>query len=179
MISKVSDYYEGVLNGEVVYYIDGKYEHTRYYDHGKWTSYSYKIGGEVITKNVENATAEVETYWDNGKLARKFSIENGWVQGNYVSYYENGQLRNDVVYVNDWRQGEDIWYFPNGNIKYSGVRLNDNFSGTVEYFSRNGNIKERMTFKDGDLTGLNYKYNEKGELIKTIYYYNGNEVLYK
>jgi antitoxin component YwqK of YwqJK toxin-antitoxin module len=167
-------YYQGDRHGEATYYINGKEEHKRQYYYGILLSYSYKKNGKDITVDVENETAEVEIYWNNGKLARKFKMISDWFEGEYLKYYDNGQLAYSCTYANDWIEGIRKEWYPDGKIKYECNYDNGNKNGEEISYYPNGKVKERCEYLNGNMHGNRILYNEKGEQLVKMTYYDDN-----
>ena len=98
----VSEYTADYLNGKRSFYSpSGTLQLIRFYNHGILVGYSYldENGEELPMIPVEKGTATIESYYPNGKLARKMVIKDGYFDEKYTSYYENGNLQTDIDYT--------------------------------------------------------------------------------
>lgn len=171
-ISFRANYEYDELHGIAEYYIGGEQDHTRRHHEGVLIEYSYKKNGQTITTPVKNETAEIEIYWNNGKLARKFTIKNGWFEGEYEKFYSSGQLHSKQNYIHDWRDGLVIEYHPNGK-KASEATYKFGFKdGEVTEYHLNGTVKSKATYLLGNLFGTYLEYSDKGNEIKKWLYYD-------
>lgn len=171
-----ANYYYGDLHGEAIYYVGNKADSKREYNYGHILSYSYTKNGKEVNIEMKNETAEVQTFWSNGKLARDFNIERGWFQGPYKTYYQNGQLENEQTYVNDRREGSSITYYPNGKLKSEGNYVDGEVEGEYKVYYPSGKVKELFNYENGELEGWSYYYNKDGSIKMKIYYVNSNEI---
>lgn len=175
-IAVIGNFKKGEKDGEFSYFIGGKLDHKRIYKNDQWISYSYTKGGKTIIIELTNETADIEIYWNNGQLARKMSVKNGWFQGPYNCYYENGNPESELFYVNNWSEGEQKRYYPNRQLRSVGNYENDNLEGIYKEYYQNGILKEESNCKNGEYHGNFYNYDEDGNLIKTLVFNNGQIV---
>ncbi len=175
-IKRKAYYKDDNLHGEALYYIDGKNDHSRIYVDGVFVSYSYKKSNKTITKNINNETGEILIFWNNGKLARSFTLKNGWLEGKYLKYYENGNLEYEQEYINDWATGPFKTYYTNGNIREECVYVNGYIDGVYKKYFQNGKLNEICIYKTGEKYGKRTIYSAKGNLINKWIYFN-NEII--
>lgn len=171
-----ANYSFGDMHGEAIYYVGSKIDHKREYNYGYIVSYSYTKNGKEVNNEMKNETAEVQIFWDNGKLAREFSIERGWFQGPYKTYYPNGQLENEQTYVNDRREGDYKLYYKNGKLKTEANYIDGEINGEYLVYYPSGELKEKNNYFYGELEGWTYYYNKDGSLNMKVYYINGNVI---
>jgi antitoxin component YwqK of YwqJK toxin-antitoxin module len=171
-----ANYFYGDLHGEVIYYVGDKTDHKREYNYGYINNYSYIKNGKEVKFNMENETAEVKTYWDNGKLAREFKVERGWFQGPYKTYYPNGQIEADQTYLNDRREGAYKMYYKNGELKIETSYIDGEIDGKYEVYYPSGKSKEVFNYLNGELQGWTTYFNEDGSIYLKILYINGNVI---
>lgn len=168
-----ANYRHGSYHGEVKYYIDAKNDHTRTYYDGILKSYSYKKNGETITVPVENETVRAEITWDNGTMARVFTLKNGYLQNDYIKYFENGDLYSKVSYKDDWLHGDYETYYSNGNTNEKSKYEYGRLIGTQLLHHSNGELRRKMNFTRGTRFGEATYYDENGNLTETRIYYDG------
>lgn len=175
-LSNVIIYKEGERNGPCVFYIDGVKEHTRYYKDGKFIEYSYWLpSGEESEKiRLKDGTGIVKSYYQNGNLAREYSMLNGQFDGPYKRYFENGNLErethNDVGY--DTKITKE--YFKSGKLKIEYENANNDRNGYYKEYYENGKLAEEGNYVDGYEHGEFKYYDQQGNLTKTTVYYDGN-----
>lgn len=169
----VSNYQYGLSHGEFEYYIGGEWDHTRIYEDGFFVSYKYKLNNKIVEKFIENETGTVEIYWNNGKLARKFTLDKGYLQGDYVKHYTGGQLHSITTYENDWKVGKFKSNHSNGKVKEEGdFEMGVKVGNHKSYFS-NGKVKTSANYINGSLFGEFIEYDDKGVTKYKFTYYNG------
>lgn len=161
------------LHGDVKYYIGAKNDHTRDYYDGVLMSYTYKKNGKTITVPVENESVKAEITWDNGKTARIFTLENGYLQNEYIKYFQNGKMYSKVNYQDDWLHGEYYVYHPNGNIKEDSKLNYGRLTVEQILLHSNGEVYRQMPFVRGSRHGTAKYYDENGALTETRVYFNG------
>lgn len=170
-----ANYFYGDLNGEIYYYVGNKQDHKRMYSYGYIETYTYTDeNGKEVTKQMQQETADISTYWDNGKLARKFSINNGWFEGPYMKYYDNGQLAVEQHYEKDQRDGVYKKYFRNGKLMKEGQYKEGEVEGEFTVYHENGNKRSEETYIMDVRHGKGTYYNEDGSINMIITYVNGN-----
>jgi antitoxin component YwqK of YwqJK toxin-antitoxin module len=172
-----ANYFAGDLHGEVSYYIGGKKEHSRIYNYGYIESYTFTDeNGKEITKPMKNETAEISTYWKNGKLARKFSIQQGWFQGPYLKFFENGNKAEEQNYKDDLREGAFKEYYRNGKLKKEGTYEQGDVVGTFTTYYANGKKRTEEEYVQDQRHGKGTYYNSDGSIDRVITYINGNVI---
>ncbi len=165
------------IDGEAKYYsYDGMYDHSRYYDEGWLMSYSYQAEKGVHKQKIEKETGTINTYFKNGNPARKFTIENGWLQKELIRYYSNGKVYQKMVMLNDNYHGESKEYYIDGKIKIESNYAYDALEGVKTTYFPNGTIKSTETFLQGFLHGPSKFYDQNGNLTNH-FEYNYNDML--
>ena len=175
ILTRESQYENGELNGYRKFYSEeGNLQLIRYYEHDYLIGYSYlnKEGKEIPMIKVENETAKIKTYFDNGKVARELEIVKGDFNGSYKEYYYSGQLFEIQHYENTVNQGEHIIYYPNGQIKEESTYKNNKTEGKKTYYYKDGTIKQISYYMEDNIVGEEYYFNKKGEKVKTYIYFN-------
>lgn len=170
-----ASYFYGDLNGEVFYYVGAKQDHKRNYSYGYIETYTYTDkSGKEVTKEMKNETADISTYWKNGKLARKFSINKGWFEGPYMKYYDNGQLAVEQHYKKDLREGVYEEYYKSGKLMKKGEYKEGDIVGTFITYYENGHKKTEEEYVLDERHGKGVYYKEDGSVEKVITYIDGN-----
>lgn len=172
-VSDSGQYYLGQLHGKR-YFIqeNGEINHVRIYDHGRIVGYvkkpDAKGNGEVV--KIENGTADVKSFYPNGKVARQYQLVNGDFQGRYLQYNPDGSLSYESNYKDDNRMGVVKSYYQNGSLKRKESRVDGYLHGTVEEYHPNGKLKVKMNYDLGRLNGEYLVYDESGTLIHKYLY---------
>ena len=175
-----ANYSYGDLNGEVFFYIGKKQDHKRMYNYGYIETYTYiNKDGEEVTKEMTEETADITTYWKNGKKAREFSIKNGWFEGPYTTYYESGQQEQDQSYQRDLKNGSYKTYFQNGTLETEGEYDKGNLTGVFKRYYKSGKKRSEKQYVLDELHGESIYYNEDGSVKTRIIYINGNVITIK
>ncbi len=178
-VSNIYNYYMGSMNGVAKFHSpEGKLDHVRYYNYGKIIGYSYegKDGKLIEMIPLENETAEVKSYFSNGKLGREYVLIAGEFDKDYIEYYSNGQVAEKSTYNFGSREGEYVEYYKNGNLKESGTYKNDSKSGSYKEYYSNKQLKSEKNYVKGFLHGESKYYSKSGKLIMTQIFYYGDIV---
>lgn len=171
-----ANYFFGKMHGTAYYYIGGKNDHQREYYYDDLVEYSYTKNGKQVVVPVEKETATIEVYWNNGKLARKFDMKNGWYEGKYEKYFMSGKPAGEYTYQKGWQEGKNVLYYENGKVKEEYMYENGLVEGEALLYYSSGQLKEKRVYKLGELHGKVEKFDEKGNLLKVLYYYD-NELV--
>ena len=155
----------------------GKLQMVRFYDYGRLIGYSYldNEGKELPMIAIENQTAEIKTYYDNGKLARLMTYTNGLLEGQYKVYAYSGQILEEFNSHNDEYEGVKTSYYLNGQVKERAAYSYGELDGEYLKFYEDGTIREKNQYKNGIQIGPRELYDESGKKIKTQQFFN-NEV---
>lgn len=111
-------------------------------------------------KNKEYDSLWIE-YYSDGSVETIKNYNQGIKQGEFKEFYKSGKLKYEAVFNSDTIAGEAKNYFESGAIRAKGNRRN---GGWITYHA-NGEIASIEKFKDGELNGELFMYNEKGEQI--------------
>ena len=175
-ISETGSYLLGETDGSRSFYLmDNTLNHIRIYDQGRMVGYVSNLGDEDKTKVIKNGTANVQSYYANGQLARKYQLKQGLFTGEYLAYYQDGTLALEARYRDDEREGSYITYYPNGkkqkeyNYQYGALE------GTTTSYYKNGNKKREEPYVQDELHGVVINYNEDGS-VKNKLLYQGDEL---
>ena len=113
----------------------------------------------------------------SGKVMTEVTYEEGTPTGTSRSYDFAGRLQRVVQFKDGQRHGELVDYWPlTGKprriIPYEiGVA-----HGVVRQYYENGQLQKRVPLRDGEFHGIEKRYDEQGELVKTIYWIRDEEV---
>jgi len=171
-----TDYLNGTVHGRKEFYSpSGKLQLIRFYNYGTLVGYSYlkAEGTEVTMIPIENETAKIKAYYDNGKVSRQYEIENGEGTGSYKTYYYSGQLRDDFNQENGDYQGSRTTYYANGKLKEKKNYLIGLLHGKRTQYYEDGTVKEESNYINGVQTGKAFSYDKTGKKIKSEDYFNG------
>ncbi|RDK88667.1 hypothetical protein [Marinirhabdus gelatinilytica] len=154
---------------------EGKLQIIRYYDHGRIIGYSYldENGNEKPTIPIENGTAKVISYYDNGVRSREFEYIKGNLVGSYKTYHYNGKPEYDANYKDGEFHGQETKYFMDGTQKQIRNYKDGLLHGVQKRFFKDGKVKEEITYVYDVRNGIANYYNEQGSLIKKDTYRNG------
>lgn len=172
-----ADYFYGDIHGESKYFIGKKSDHVRTYIYGYIDTYTYlSKNGDEVTQEMKNETADIETYWPNGQLARKYALKNGWFEGEYLKYYDNGQIEEEQTYENDLLVGPYKEYHRNGKLRIEGNYVEGMRSGKFTSYYENGNKRTEEIYVQDKLYGKATYFNEDGSVQMIVHYVNGNVI---
>jgi antitoxin component YwqK of YwqJK toxin-antitoxin module len=172
-----ANYSYGNLHSDIYYYVGKKQDHKRTYSYGYIETYTYTDkNGKEVTKEMSKESADIITYWANGKKAREFTIKNGWFEGPYNKYYDNGQQAQDQNYKQGLKEGVYKSYFKNGKLKSEGQYEQGNLVGLFTTYYSNGKKRSEKHYILDKLHGDVKHYDENGDITSTITYINGNAI---
>ncbi len=172
-------YSMGFKQGKAEFYsADGVLDHIRFYHYGKIIGYSYlgKDGKEVDMIPIENETATVKSYFQNGKVSRTYQIKNGQFDGEYKKYYSNGALYSKSTNKDGWDIGERVTYYKNGKLKNTYFYRDGLVDGKAMRYYENGKIKQELSYLKGNSHGECKNYSRSGTLTRIEYYYNNDMI---
>lgn len=151
------------------------------------------------TKIVDGVTWITETYYRNGKLESAFTDTtiNGQPLKYLHQYHISGYLIRTGFYDGKMKTGVWTDYYANGVVQSISNYKDDKLNGKYEYFYDNGQLWTERIFEEGKLISVNSNfsrdgypqaigtikngngtvllYDEAGNLVKTIWYENGEE----
>ncbi|SRX73407.1 toxin-antitoxin system YwqK family antitoxin [Aequorivita antarctica] len=170
-------YIDGEEQGRKEFYSpNGKLQLVRFYEHGTLIGYSHsgKDGKELAMIPIENETAKITAYYDNGKISREMGLQNGQYTGVYKTYFYGGQLKDEFTHENGEYQGPKISYYANGNMKERKEYLIGELHGKATKYYEDGTLMEETHFKNGIQTGNAASYDKTGKKTKSEEYFNGS-----
>jgi len=197
---------EGKRHGKQLYYYNtGVLLTEEYFTNGKGdSSISYTQTGKIFERfyPIEydqgakmNAGYKISTlngrrlsYYDNGKIYREVSYQNGEQHGIIIVYYENGNKKFQTEYKNGRMINERMCYdinekpvngdcltYHNNNVKErEGKCINGKPEGEFKYYGSDGRVSIIANYKNGKPHGLTYYYNYNNVIYKTEKYNDGN-----
>ena len=140
-----------------------------------WGGISAVFAQKAENRGVEIALDTVRTTFDDGKIARVYTVLKGTEirEGVSVSYHPNGKVAVEAPYKNGVLDGVLRTFFDNGNVwQTMGYKDGDEEGISMTYFE-NGKKKKKETFKGGVLFGAVEEYSEEGKLQRSIPYEDG------
>lgn len=176
ILTQTREFVYDVVHGERNFYSEeGKLQLTRHYTNGRLTGYSYfdKNSTKIPIIPIENETAKIVSYYDNGKIAREMEIQKGSFINNYNEYYYSGQLFEEQIYVDDERHGTFKQYYPDGKLKVEKDYFHGYLHGSVKEYYPNGKLKTNTPYLNNEINGTLMTYNETGKLITEETYFGG------
>lgn len=138
------------------------------------------MGGTAISafaapKSTEVALDTVRTMYDDGRVARVYTVKKGTDvrEGVALSYHPNGKLAVEAPYRDGKLDGVLRSYDENGNLRETVGYLDGEEEGFSIVYFENGHRKSRETYRHGILNGVSETWDEKGKLRRQIPYENG------
>ena len=166
-------YYENGQLMQIGNFLDAK--HT-----GEWKFY-YDHGGLKETGNflLGDKTGVWKYYHENGQLSSMGNLKLGisingieeWKTGAWKYYYENGYLNAIGSYIEGKLTGEWEFYYVNGQLRSIKAYQEDNLMEIFSLLDKTGNKLDKGTLANGN--GTVNSYDDKGTLVKTLEYLNG------
>jgi hypothetical protein len=89
-----------------------------------------------------------------------------------VSYYENGNIKEKRIFLSskDTLSYHREIYYPEGKIHFKGQVVNNKTEGRLFEYSNDGIIRVSTLYINGKKNGLQYFYDENGELFEKDYF---------
>ena len=104
------------------------------------------------------------TYYENGRIEDDELYVNGACIHKKL-YYENGSLFEDEECADNKRNGSYKRYHSNGKLAEEAYYVNDICQGIVRTYKTNGTLHVCSSFKDGNLHGYCYTFDEAMKVI--------------
>jgi len=154
---------------------NGDLEHIRYYHYGKIVGYSYlgKDNKPVAKIPIKNETSKVVSYFSNGQMSRSFELQRGLFHGEYLKWYPSGKIYEKSTYDANLLQGLEEKFYENGKPLSVETYVDGDLNGECRYYNEQGQVERVERYLNGGAQGA-WEYYAKGNLIKTVYYYNGD-----
>jgi len=140
-------------DGMQTYYGDnGRIAYVLIYDNGDLVGYTYegKDGKLLPEIKVNNATANIVTYYGTGQKSGEVNFVHNMVAGAQRVYYTNGSLAEERTY-----DGPDL-------------------NGPFRRYTEDGTLVYDIVYKDDEEQGIEHTLNKNGKLIKASYYYGSH-----
>ena len=169
------------LNGKyVTRYDNGNIKTITHYKNGikNGEEISYYKNGSIKTKNNyknDELDGEQFLYDEDGNIEIKGNYKNGKLEGEYL-IYNKGKLIRKLTYRNNFLNGEYEDYYSNGNVKTKRYYKNGSLDGKYEEYYENGNLKLKCYYKDDKLDGEYIEYTEGGKIKEHKLYKNDKVV---
>lgn len=191
----------GVENGKTNYYFHNKSklsEYTKINDSKEGEHLYYNQEGELIlsitysnnspifyvAKNEKNEssktvitkeTANIISYYPNGKIAIQLNLLNGDYDGKFIINNSNGKPQYECNYTNGLLNGGRIEYYSNGTIYKKENFVNNKYEGLQEYFNPDSTPKITAEYKNDQLNGKTTIFTNGKP--KTIKIYDSSELV--
>lgn len=126
--------------------------------------------GELTEKTaINNQTADIVSYYPNGKPAIQFALNKGQLNGVFVINTIDGKPEYECLYKNGNLEGDRTEYYTNGKLYKKEHFTNNNYDGKQQYFKEDGKLWAEVSFKNDELHGNTLVYNA-GKLVTTKKY---------
>jgi len=122
---------------------------------------------------IKNETANIVSYYPNGKKAREINYVNGEVQGKRMQYYTNGNTYIEANFVDDEYSGKSTEYYLNGKVKSEVNYVDGEREGLSKTFYDNGMPETETEYICDVKYGTEKRYDKSGKLISVLTYING------
>lgn len=134
-------------------------------------------GQPVKHTELDSGTGQVVCYYPNGNKSVECGYYNGNVVGERINYAPDGKLISDENFDMGYRNGlQKYYYMGDTTLKEIDNYYYGDEDGISRYYYPDGKIEHDETYVLGTLEGPAHYYDENGNLVKTVYYYSGNEV---
>ena len=166
------------------YYFDSEFRRV-----GKWSI--FHLNGNIykeFTYHRDKLDGDYKIYFGNGKLNALMQFTDGKLNGSFIVMEDNNDTLVNGNFKNGEKNGEWVYYCPKEGC-LTGQYLNDMFVGKWTFYfdnmkdwesyfkngqsdsifityHKNGQIREKGTQNDKYKTGIQYTYDENGELVK-------------
>jgi antitoxin component YwqK of YwqJK toxin-antitoxin module len=174
-----SEYKDGSLEGETRFYdFAGNLALVLNYKEGLVMSYSYlDESGELVEPiEVGKGAVDIEAFYKNGKPSIQYSVDNQWVQGEYLFLTAEGDTIRYSENEDHDLEGVVKEFHENGQLRYMETYQKDEEHGTCYYYHDNGQVRKIARYYNGDLFGPISYFDKDGQHTKTVYYHNDEEV---
>ncbi|MEI8278629.1 MAG: hypothetical protein WCG87_02630 [Bacteroidota bacterium] len=142
MLRYTFNYHDGYMDGKQFFYGENKEIAGVYIWHdGILVGYTYEENNKQLRPliPVKNGTADITTYYANGKIGTRFKYSENLYTGTQTMYYSNGQIAEIRNFSNNLMlEGAYNRFYPNGKLYYTTSHSNDEDHGTEYYYDING-----------------------------------------
>ncbi len=113
---------------------------------------------------------------EKGITLAQFEINNGVLDGTWKIFHNNGTIAEVRHYKYASKIGIDTLYFIDGKINEVESFEFGEYNGINKRYDAKGNLIYQKNYLNDKLQGWSYYY-DKGKLIKSVYYYNGDAII--
>lgn len=151
------------------------------YHNGLIIGYSYagKDGNPVAEIPVEKGNASVTCYYANGTKSLECTYVNGMFEGKRTVYTPEGKPYEEETYKQGNEMGTQKYYYRSGKIKAEENYYWGDKDGASTYYYETGKTEHTESWVSGKRHGLFKYYDKTGKLIKTVTYYDDDEIAEK
>lgn len=174
-LQRESIFKDGKLHGPSLNYDDtGNLMAKRNYYEDHLVSYEYlDLAGKFIKPIVIlNGNIDVKCYYQNGKPSLTYAIKNGELTGFRKEFHSNGNLMSVEEFECGYNIGPEKIYHSNGKLKTLITYKFGEKEGEYSEHYENGKLKYIANYVADDKYGDAIYYDEKGQIIKTVKFYN-------
>jgi antitoxin component YwqK of YwqJK toxin-antitoxin module len=151
---------------------DGTLAYTIRYVNDRAMGYTYNgpDGKPVAEIPLVRGSANLKTFFPNGKPSRVCRFDEGMTNGWDTLFYTNGNVLSVDSTSFGNLEGINLEYHSNGKIKREKHFLHDNLHGIFREFDEKGILTKEAFYYNGTLHG-SVKYFKNGKLTETRYYF--------
>lgn len=91
----------------------------------------------------------VQTWYDNGNIAKIENWKDRLRHGSLIKYYQNGLMKDSCYFIKGKEEGIAKQWYENGQLHYYGEFKNNKPNGIIKEYYGNGQVKSIELFKDG------------------------------
>jgi antitoxin component YwqK of YwqJK toxin-antitoxin module len=170
---------EGSIEGETKHYSpDSLLSLVIRYKDNIITGYSYegKDGKLVPFVPIDKGKGEIKAFYANGNKSLECTYQNNSLQGKRTEYFSNGTISEEENYDFGNLTGGQKYYYPNGKLKAEENYYMGEKDGKSSYYNENAKLEREENWVLGLRQGTFSYYDNAGKLLKTVQYYNNDEV---
>jgi len=179
-LNVVGNYVEGDREGEYTYYYgDSNVAGIFWFHDGNIIAYSSadKAGKPVQKISLDKGTGDVMCNYPNGNKSIQCKYAGGYFDGKRISYTPDGKIRYEENYESGNRQGVQKYYFDSDTtLKELDTYYYGELDGSCLYYYKTGKLEHTEEYVLGTRQGPCKYYDKDGNLVRTAFYYDGNEV---
>lgn len=180
MLDIVAHYKEGEMEGEYkVCYGDNIVSGIFWLHNGNILAYASadKNGNPMQRINLDKGTGDVTCYYPNGDKSIQCRYEYGEPVGKDLIYAPDGKLISETNFESGYRNGiQKYYYYGDTALKEEDNYYYGEMDGICRSYYPNGKPEQEESYMLGKKEGPCRYYDKDGNLIKTVYYFNGNEI---
>ena len=141
-------------------------------------SYSYpgKDGNLVPFIHLNKGKGEMKTFYSNGNKSLECTYDNNSLQGKRTEYFSNGNVCEDENYDFGNLDGTQKYYYNDGKLKSEENYYKGEKDGKSSFYYANAKLEHEENWVLGLKQGAFRYYDDSGNLLKTVVYYNNDEV---